>query len=281
MYAWRCGRLSGSAATSCCRSSRSRRSAPSSRTLHYTFHRAPMECAGPERETGRDDTEIHPVVPRPRARRALRGALSASAAHRNDGAGHYWIVVSSNRDGHDRGYSVRMDGSRLSPLLPLTRMLVPGDISGDGRVVEYHDSYSLEGYVSRANGTGLHAVRELGVLSPDGKLLAFQRSYEKDKEQERNLDRRHERTRSSARLLRRPRRSRRLVARRQRARPGPGGERPTVRPRRSAAARQGTCDRTRKLSRKSHVVAKRALDCVHRPAAWKGRVAPDNAGRCE
>ena len=109
------------------------------------------------------------------------GALSASAAHRNDSASRYWIVVSSNRDGHDRGYSVRTDGSRLSPLLPLTRMLIPGDISGDGRVVEYHDSYSLEGYVSRANGTGLHAVRELGVLSPDGKLLAFQRSYEKDK----------------------------------------------------------------------------------------------------
>src|SRR6266511_3132383 len=97
------------------------------------------------------------------------------------GAGGYWIVLASDRDGQTRGYSVRPDGTRLSPLLPLTRALVPADISADGRVVVHHELYEGGAYVSRANGTGFHRVPGGRIVSRDGKLLAFARLYEKDK----------------------------------------------------------------------------------------------------
>jgi len=97
------------------------------------------------------------------------------------GAGGYWIVLASDRDGQTRGYSVRPDGSRLSPLLPLTRALVPADISADGRIVVHHELYAAGAYVSRANGTGFHRVPGGRIISRDGRLLAFARLYENDK----------------------------------------------------------------------------------------------------
>src|SRR5437868_3372322 len=91
--------------------------------------------------------------------------------------GGYRILLDSNRDGLDRGYSVRADGSRLTPLLPRGRRLVAVAVSGDGRMVVYEssDSRHRELDVSRGSGAGL---RRIGVgtepsLSRDGKLLAY------------------------------------------------------------------------------------------------------------
>lgn len=91
--------------------------------------------------------------------------------------GRYWIVLGSNRDGADRAYSVRPDGSRLTPLLG--RAFFPVSISGDGRTVAYRGDrgpYHSDLYVSHADGTGLHRVVRNGfraALSPNGKRLAF------------------------------------------------------------------------------------------------------------
>ncbi|PYO44545.1 MAG: hypothetical protein DMD33_02735 [Gemmatimonadetes bacterium] len=87
----------------------------------------------------------------------------------------YWIVLSSNRDGAWRPYSIRPDGSRLTPLLARGQALSPSSVSGDGRTIAYNGDRGL--YVSRGNGTGLRLVVRRGgssALSRDGKRLAFQ-----------------------------------------------------------------------------------------------------------
>src|SRR5207244_2115270 len=87
----------------------------------------------------------------------------------------YWIVLSSNRDGAWRPYSIRPDGSRLTPLLARGQALSPSSVSGDGRTIAYNRDRGL--YVSRGNGTGLRLVVRRGgssALSRDGKRLAFQ-----------------------------------------------------------------------------------------------------------
>ena len=98
-------------------------------------------------------------------------AQTASAAKSSTHGGSYWLVVASDRDGTTRGYSMRPDGSRLTPLLAKSRSHPPQVVSADGRVVAYSD-----GYVSRADGRGLRRIGKGGwsmALSRDGRLLAF------------------------------------------------------------------------------------------------------------
>jgi dipeptidyl aminopeptidase/acylaminoacyl peptidase len=75
-----------------------------------------------------------------------------------------------------RGYSIRPDGSRLTPLLPRSRSEVAVTVSGDGRIVAYPGRGGAI-YVSSASGAGLRRVvpdAAVGAaLSRDGKLLAF------------------------------------------------------------------------------------------------------------
>jgi hypothetical protein len=83
--------------------------------------------------------------------------------------GSYWIVLSSDRDGTSRAYSIRADGARLTPLLPRSSAPEPQAVSANGRIVAYN------GHVSRANGTGLRRLVKgwSMALSRDGRMLAF------------------------------------------------------------------------------------------------------------
>jgi Tol biopolymer transport system component len=109
--------------------------------------------------------------------------VAASAPARTSRAGgSYWIVLASDRDGQTRAYSVRPDGSRLTPLFASGRPQYPVAISADGTTIAYSDPYVRTGLsTSRANGTklrglGLSAVG-LPALSRDGRLLAFPRGF--------------------------------------------------------------------------------------------------------
>jgi dipeptidyl aminopeptidase/acylaminoacyl peptidase len=102
---------------------------------------------------------------------ASLGDERASAAGTAAGVGGYRIVLASDRDGKTRGYSVRPDGSRLTPLLPRRRTHTPQAMSADGRMVVYED-----GYVSRATGAGLRRLVKgsaQAALSRDGRLMAY------------------------------------------------------------------------------------------------------------
>jgi Tol biopolymer transport system component len=109
------------------------------------------------------------------------GVLSASAGGTTQrAAAGYRILLVSDRDGVKRGYSMRPDGSRLTPLLPRGSTLVPVGLSADGSTIAYRDrrpKHPAGFYVSRADGSGLHRVLRddagSAVLSPDGRLLAF------------------------------------------------------------------------------------------------------------
>ena len=105
------------------------------------------------------------------------GTASAAGATASD-----WIVLSSNRDGADRVYSVDTNGERLSPLFaPGPPRLVPVALSRDGNTIAYiagrdaPDGGPL--YVSHADGTALRRVGQTTngdqEFSPNGKLLAF------------------------------------------------------------------------------------------------------------
>jgi len=106
------------------------------------------------------------------------GGLPASAAATGAGARDYRILLTSDRDGQSRVYSVRPDGSRLTPLLRSGRALtfVPGLwVSADGATIAYADRHEAI-YVFRADGTGLRRLVRKGFIegfSPDGKLLAI------------------------------------------------------------------------------------------------------------
>ncbi len=109
---------------------------------------------------------------------AAVAALPAPAARTTHHAAAYWIVLGSNRDGDSRAYSVRPDGSRLTPLFPRGSTQYPVAISGDGSTIAYDDPLVDAGIsVSRADGTGLHALKLVNgtslALSRNGKLLAF------------------------------------------------------------------------------------------------------------
>ncbi|HYZ77091.1 MAG TPA: hypothetical protein VE596_06910 [Gaiellaceae bacterium] len=108
------------------------------------------------------------------------GGLSASAGGTTQRAAGYRILLASDRDGVRRGYSIRPDGTRLTPLLTRRSSLVPAAVSLDGGTIAYQqrDSGRQTGiYVSRADGTSLRRVvpGQAGSpsLSPDGRLLAF------------------------------------------------------------------------------------------------------------
>jgi hypothetical protein len=119
----------------------------------------------------------------PLAPLAVGGRPSAAARGATARAGGYWILFESNRDGVARGYSVRPDGSRFTPLLPRGRALEPVAVSHVGGLIAYRDTrFAI--YASRANGTGLRQlVRESAfdaALSQDGRLLAFVTSGKRD-----------------------------------------------------------------------------------------------------
>jgi len=104
--------------------------------------------------------------------------LRASASGTASASVGYRIVLSSNRDGTARAYSMLPDGSRLTPLLRRDKLLIPLTIAAGGGTVVYRDDrYAL--FVSRASGTGLRRLTTTGVfdaaLSPDGRLVAFTR----------------------------------------------------------------------------------------------------------
>ena len=110
--------------------------------------------------------------------------VAASAADKTAQASASWLVVSSDRDGEQRPYAIRSDGSRLTPLAPRSgESLYPFAVSRNGRTIVYSDPQ--EGphngiYVSQANGSGLRRIVVDGwpaALSPDGKTLAFEYGY--------------------------------------------------------------------------------------------------------
>jgi Tol biopolymer transport system component len=111
---------------------------------------------------------------------ALAAALALALAGPSAGArtAGYRILLTSNRDGTDRWYSVRPDGSGLAPLLPPGSPLRPYTVSGDGSTVAYLGRGRTIS-VSRASGAGVRRipgrVSEDGALdlSGDGKLIAF------------------------------------------------------------------------------------------------------------
>src|SRR5438067_2002675 len=91
------------------------------------------------------------------------------------------VLLSSDRDGETRAYSVRPDGSRLTSLLPRSRALRPAAVSRDGGWIAYTDTSSDPAgnndlVVVRPDGTHRHRVaRDVGTFawSPDGRRLAF------------------------------------------------------------------------------------------------------------
>jgi Tol biopolymer transport system component len=89
------------------------------------------------------------------------------------------IVLGSDRDGDTRAYSVRPDGSGLSPVLPRGRSIAPVAISRDGSTILYFGDFAL--FVSRADGSRFHRVardvysEQVPALSPDGRLVVFTR----------------------------------------------------------------------------------------------------------
>ena len=85
---------------------------------------------------------------------ATIATIAASTARTSPGA-VFWIVLASDRDGQTRGYSMREDGSRVTPLLPRDRALVPHAVSSDGGMISYDDGAGNGIYVSRANGKGI------------------------------------------------------------------------------------------------------------------------------
>jgi Tol biopolymer transport system component len=115
------------------------------------------------------------------------GALVGFAGHAGTASGTavraagYRIVLESDFDRSYRGYTIRPDGSGLTPLLPLNRKLIPFDVSRDGRTIAYFGTGASAIHVSRGSGAGLHFVvrvrDRLGLwdaaLSPDGRMVAY------------------------------------------------------------------------------------------------------------
>ena len=102
---------------------------------------------------------------------------ASASAGKTAAAGAYRILLTSNRDGETRTYSMLPDSSRLTPLLPSGRVLEPAAVSRDGTTITYTERGSAI-YVSRSDGTGLRRLVPRGVFavegfSPNGKLLAF------------------------------------------------------------------------------------------------------------
>ena len=104
--------------------------------------------------------------------------LGASASGTTSASLDYRIVLSSNRDGATRAYSMLPDGSRLTPLLSRDKRLIPLTAAANGGTVVYRDAkFAL--FVSRASGAGLRRITRDAAfnpaLSPDGRFVAFTR----------------------------------------------------------------------------------------------------------
>lgn len=93
-------------------------------------------------------------------------------------AGGFRIVLASDLERVGRGYTIRPDGSQLTPLLSPKRTLIPFALSRNGRTIAYreHDTPGAI-YVSRGNGTRLRRVTgdktSHAALSRDGRLVAY------------------------------------------------------------------------------------------------------------
>ncbi len=89
----------------------------------------------------------------------------------------YRIVLASDLDRDTRAYTIRPDGSGLTPLLSPDRQLIPFDVSRDGRTVAYYRLRLSAIYISRGNGTRLRwvtaATYGTAALSPDGRMVAY------------------------------------------------------------------------------------------------------------
>lgn len=110
------------------------------------------------------------------------GGLSAPAAGKSPRSSRYWILVGSDRDGASRPYSVRSDGSRLTPLLARGHGIEAVALSRDGSTIAYtaRRGASTHIFVSRADGTGFRRLTQVDAyyahpaLSHDGRLLAVE-----------------------------------------------------------------------------------------------------------
>ena len=112
---------------------------------------------------------------------ALLVAVLASGGHPGAAKGTaartdaYRIVLESDIERSTLAYTIRSDGSRLTPVLPPNRDFWPMDVSRDGRMIAYGHGGTI--YVSRASGKGLRRV--VGgeafqpTFSPDGRRLAY------------------------------------------------------------------------------------------------------------
>ena len=87
----------------------------------------------------------------------------------------YRVVLVSDLEGGMHGYTIRLDGSRLTRLLTTKRPLAPFAVSRDGRTIAYADERAI--YVSRGDGTHLRRVLRgyfsFRALSPDGRMVAY------------------------------------------------------------------------------------------------------------
>jgi Tol biopolymer transport system component len=108
------------------------------------------------------------------------GGLSSSAADTAARAIDDRIILTSNRTGAIRGYSIRADGSRLTPLLGPRSQLSPVAVSGDGSTIAYVSAWLRPPagiYLSHASGARLRRVAAAPAsdpaLSRDGGLVAF------------------------------------------------------------------------------------------------------------
>jgi Tol biopolymer transport system component len=106
------------------------------------------------------------------------GAARRTAALADD----YRIIITSNRDGKTRPYSILSNGSGLAPLLAGGRRLMPVAVSRNGETVAFSGDGDLQDpsgpiWTSRTDGTGLRRLVKGNpsgpTLSPNGTLVAF------------------------------------------------------------------------------------------------------------
>jgi Tol biopolymer transport system component len=112
----------------------------------------------------------------------IAAAGSAAMSARAADAPRDWLLLTSDRDGTTRTYSVGSDGTRLTPLLPPGLRLEPAAVSPDRRTIAYggdSDSGSPTPiYLSRANGSRFRRLVGKGfwpTFSPNGRSVAFTR----------------------------------------------------------------------------------------------------------